>query len=559
MDRRSFLKQSARAAAAGIVGGPLVTGCARTREFDLLVRGGLVYDGLGGPPLVADIGINGEYIKSIGKLRNSRAAVVVDARGLAVSPGFIDVHGHTDLGLLANPRAESAVHQGITTLVSGQCGSSPFPVPEATFEDQKEYARKVYDVDWNWRDMTGFLRRLESGGVAANYATFVGQGTIRGAVVGLADRPATPEEVRRMKAQIAEHLRTGAFGLSSGLEYQPSGFARPDEIGELCRVVAGFSAVYATHMRDEGDGILESLDEAIGAARTSGAKLQISHFKVAYPRNWPKIEEALGRLDRARRDGVDIACDRYPYVAASTDLSFYFPPWAKEGKVGDFLRRLKDPALESRIRAYVAEQEIKLGAWDKVLISSVASDKNRPLQGRDVLGAARQAGQDPYTFMKNLIIEERDMVGMVTFMMSEDNLKKVLGHPLVGVGCDASAVAPYGILSRGKPHPRAYGTFPRVLGRYVRDEKIVMLEEMIKKMTSAPAARFGFSKRGVLRPGFFADVVLFDPCKIEDRATWADPHQYPAGIAYVLVNGRITVDHNGHTGALAGRVLRKEV
>jgi len=557
MDRRSFLKSSTRAAAAGIIGGPLIQGCARSQPFDLLIQNGLIYDGLGGPPTAADIGIRGGYIASIGKLGSPRGGLVIDARGQAVCPGFIDVHDHSDLGLLANPNAESAVHQGITTLVSGQCGSSPFPVAAATLGEQKENARKSYGVDWDWNDMPGFLARLEKQGVAVNYATLVGNGPIRSAVVGLDDRAATPAEIERMRTLVAEHLLSGAFGLSSGLEYQPSGFARPDEITELCRVVAEFSGVYATHMRDEGDGLLESLDESVAAARASGVKLQISHFKAAYIRNWAKLGAALAKLEQVRREGVDVFCDRYPYIAASTGLSFYFPKWTKEGTTEDFLSRLKDPALEARIRAHVDEQREKLGSWANVVISSVASDKNRRLQGLDIARAAQAAGLDPYVFMKNLILEERDQVGMVTFIMNEDNLKRILAHPLVGVGCDGSAVAPYGILSRDKPHPRSYGTFPRTLGRYVREEKLLPLEAMIRKITSVPAARFGFAGRGALKAGYHADLVVFDPEKIEDRATFTDPHRYPDGIRCVIVNGRVTVADNRHTGELAGQVLRR--
>lgn len=557
MNRRSFLRSSARAAAAGFVAGPLVRVRSRSTVFDIIIKGGIVYDGQGGPPFAADIGIRRGFINSIGKLGNDRGAAVIDARGLAVCPGFIDVHDHSDLGLLANPNAESVVHQGITTIVSGQCGSSPFPVVAATLEEQRENARRVYGVDWSWNDMTGFLARLEKRGIAVNYATLVGNGPIRAAVVGLADRPATLQEIGLMKELVAEHLQAGAFGLSSGLEYQPSGFARTEEITELGRVVARFSGVYATHMRDEGDRLLESLEEAIGSARESGVRVQISHFKTAYMRNWPKVSPALASIERAHAQGIDIFCDRYPYIAASTGLDLYFPRWAKEGTVEDFLRRLKDPSQDAALRAAVAEAEKKLGSWDKVVISSVLSEKNRPLQGRDILAAAREAGRDPYTFMRDLILEERNSVGMVAFIMSEDNLKKILAHPLVGVGCDGSAVAPYGILSRDKPHPRNYGTFPRALGKYVRDEKILPLETMIRKITSVPAARFGFAKRGAVKPGYAADLVVFDPARIKDRATWQDPHQYPEGITHVIVNGRLAVEHNRHTGALAGRVLRR--
>ncbi len=557
MKRRVFLKNAAGTAAAGLIGGPLVQGCSRPRPPDMIIKDGLVYDGLGGAPFTADVGIGGGHILSVGKAGTRKAASVIEARGLAVCPGFIDVHDHSDLGLLANPNAESAVHQGITTLVSGQCGSSPFPVVPATLDEQRENARKSYGVDWDWSDMSGFLARLEKRGIALNYATLVGNGPIRAAVVGLKDRPATPAEIERMRGLVDDHLRAGAFGLSSGLEYLPSGFARPEEIAELCRTVAGFAGVYATHMRDEGDRLLESLDESLAAARASGVKLQISHFKTAYPRNWPKIDAALARLEQARRDGLDVFGDRYPYIAASTGLSLYFPAWAKEGTTGDFLDRLKDSALEPRIRAHVEERRKKLGSWDKVVISSVASEKNRRLQGLDVARAAREARQDPYLFMRDLILEERDNVGMVTFIMSEDNLRKILAHPLAGVGCDGSAVAPYGILGRDKPHPRHYGTFPRVLGKYVRDEKLLPLEAMIRKITSLPAARFGFAKRGAVRPGWHADLVVFDPDRIADKADWGDPHRYPEGIRAVIVNGRVVVENDRHTGELAGRVLRR--
>ena len=557
MDRRSFLKGTAAAAAAA--GGGLIKASARGDGFDLVVKGGLVYDGLGSPPVAADIGISREFIRTVGKIANTGRAAVIDARGLAVSPGFIDVHDHSDVGLLANPKAESAVHQGITTVVSGQCGSAPFPVVPAALEELKRNAAGVFGVNWDWSDMTGFLIRLERQGIGVNYATLVGNGPVRGAVVGLTDRPATTDEVGRMKALVAWHLRAGAFGLSSGLEYQPSGFARPAEITELCRPVAEASGVYATHLRDEGDGLLEALDEAVTAARASGVKLQISHFKTAYRRNWDKLDAALDRLERARRDGLDVMCDRYPYIAASTGLSFFFPAWAKEGTTEDFLARLREPSLEPRLRAHLDEQERKLGSWDKVVISSVMTEKNRRLQGRDVAGAAREAGLGPFEFMRGLIVEEKDNVGMVEFIMNDDNLRRILAHPLVGVGCDSWTAAPYGILGRGRPHPRAYGTFPRALGRYVREEKLLPLEAMIRKMTSVPASRFGFANRGALKPGCHADLVVFDPEKIEDQATWQDPHRYPQGIRCVIVNGRLTVDDNEHTGALAGRVLRKEV
>jgi N-acyl-D-amino-acid deacylase len=560
LPRRAFLKQTARAAAvAGLCGcGPLLQGCFSKRQFDWIIKNGLVFDGLGGPPAQTDIAIEGDLIQKIGRVKASQAREVIDAQGLAVSPGFIDVHDHSDISLLVNPRAESLVHQGITLVVSGQCGSSPFPIAEATLEEEKESIRTFYEIDLDWRDLSGFFSRLETSGIAMNYATLVGHGSIRGAVMGFRDRPPTPQELARMVFLAEECIRGGAFGISTGLEYAPGSFAGADEIVELCRAAAGGNGVYATHMRDEGDRLLESLEEAIEAARLSGIRLQISHLKAAYPRNWAQLDPALALIEKAKKEGIDIFCDRYPYIAGSTGLSLYFPMWSKEGTTDEFISRLKDPKLDSQLRSHLASQEEKIGSWDKILLSSIPSEKNRHLQGKTVLEAAGRMGKKPYDFMRDLLIEEKTMVGMIAFMMDEDNLKKVLAHPLVGVGCDGSAVAPYGILSRGRPHPRNYGTFPRVLGKYVREEKIVPAEEMIRKMTSVPASRFGFEGRGVIRPGAFADLVIFDPEKIADRATWVEPHQYPVGIDYVIVNGRIVIKGGEHTGQLAGRILKKK-
>lgn len=558
INRRAFLKKSAQAALAGLAGtGPWLRGCSSGKDFDLLIQGGWVVDGHGGDPFQADIAIAHESIVSIGKIKNGRAKQLIDATNRAVCPGFIDVHDHTDISLLINPKAESVIHQGITTVVSGNCGSSPFPLAQETLEEERENLKKLYDLELDWQDIDGFFNRLKRSGTAVNYATLVGHGSLRGAIVGLANRPPSPKELLRMKEVVRKYMEAGVFGLSTGLEYAPGSFASAEEILELCRVVREFSGVYATHMRDEGDYLLESLDESIEVARQAKVKLQISHFKVAYPENWPKIDAALARIEKASQEGIDIFCDRYPYLACSTGLSFYFPMWAKEGTTEDFLRRLKDPSLDERLRAHIAMQEKKLGSWEKVLLSFVGSEKNRGFQGKNILEAAEACGKDAYSFMRDLLIEERGQVDMIAFIMSEENLKKILAHPLVGVGCDGSAVAPYGILSRGKPHPRNYGTFPRVVGKYVREEKVCPLEMMIQKMTLLPASRFGFKKRGVVGVGAVADLVVFDPNRVADRATWDSPHQYPEGIEYVIVNGQVVIEGGEHTGRLPGKILKR--
>ena len=558
--RRKFIEKSSKVAVLTGLGGwgPLLQGCSTKKDLDLVIKGGRVYDGLGSEPVVMDLGIKDGLITEIGSIPVSRGISVVDAEGLAVSPGFIDTHDHTDVELLVNPQAESSIRQGITTLVSGNCGGSPFPVADEILEEMTENLKEIYGLDLTWRDIDGFFARLEEGGLAVNYSSLLGQGTVRGAAMGFSNRKPTDEELGKMKAIVAENMEKGAVGISTGLEYEPGSFADLDEIAELCTVAARYGGIYATHMRDEGYHLIESLDESIAIARRAGIPLQISHFKIAYPSNWDKIDAAVSKVEEAKQSGVDIFCDRYPYVAGSTGLSYYFPMWAREGTTDDFLARLQDPELADRIQGDVAEKEKQLGSWDKVLIASVVSEENKHCQGKSVLENATIAGKTPYEFMRDLLVEEKNRVGMVTFMMSEENTKRILAHPLVGIGSDGAAIAPYGALGRGNPHPRLYGTFPRVLGKYVREEKIAPMSEMIKKMTSVPARRFGFEGRGVLAPENFADIVIFDEDRVIDKATWTNPHQYSVGIEYVLVNGEVVIEGSEQTGALPGKVLRKK-
>ncbi|MCJ7586803.1 MAG: D-aminoacylase [Candidatus Aminicenantes bacterium] len=560
--RREFLKGAARTAAAVGIGAGAGRRFGQARvgggdDFDLLIRGGTVYDGLGGEGIAADLGISGSEIKSMGRLARARAEIVIDASGLAVSPGFIDVHDHTAAELLVNSRAESAVRQGVTTLISGNCGGSPFPVTELTLADDVKALKEEFGLDLTWRDLGGFFARLRERGIAVNYATLVGQGSVRTAAMGFNDKKPTSSELELMKTLTARAMEQGALGLSTGLEYTPGSFAATEEIIELARVAARHGGLYATHMRDEKDNILEAIDEAASIARDAGLPLQISHFKIGYPRNWSKLDQALAKVEAARRDGVDVFCDRYPYIAGATGLSLYFPMWAREGRTEDFIARLKDPALQDKLRTALAEVEKSLGSWDKILLSSVHTEKNVWVEGKTVREAAAQAGKDAYEFMRDLLIEEEGRVGMIAFVMCEDNLRRILAHPLVGLASDGAAVAPYGILGKGKPHPRLYGTFPRALGRYVREEKLLPLAEMIRKITSIPARRFRLEGRGVLRPGAAADIAVFDPARIIDRATWTDPAQYPLGVEYVVVNGALVVEKGEHTGRLPGRTLKR--
>ncbi len=556
INRRDFLRKTGKAAlgAAGLI----LTGnrCGSGR-FDLVIKEALVVDGSGRKAYLADVGLQGKVIKFIGKIGNARAGQTIEASGLVLAPGFIDVHNHTDVQLLVCPTADSLVRQGITTVVGGNCGSSRFPFTPEMLEEENRYLKDELGIEADWRDLDGFFRRLSAQRIGINYATLVGQGTIRAAVVGYSDRKPSVEELRRMKELAAMAMKQGAFGLSTGLEYAPGSFASTGELIELASVVRDFNGLYATHMRDEEDEVLEAVDEAIEIAEKARVGLQISHLKVGYPRNWNKIDALLEKIDRAVEKGIRVTADVYPYTAFATGLSIFFPLWVREGKKEDFLGRLRNPDLQGRLRQAIEEAEKNVGSWDRVLISAVRTPKNRPLEGMTLLQAAELQRKDVFAFIRDLLLEEEGQVSMVCFAMSEENLRKIIKHPLTFICTDGELASTRGILSRGKPHPRYYGSFPRAISEYVRKEKLLPLEEMVRKMTSAPAARFGFRRRGLIREGFYADLVLFDPEKIQDRATYANPHRYPDGISCVLVNGQVVFDGQEMTGQLPGEVLRR--
>ncbi|MHB0885963.1 MAG: N-acyl-D-amino-acid deacylase family protein [Bacillota bacterium] len=523
---------------------------------DILIRGGKVIDGTGAPWYRADVALAGGRIRAVARRLETEAKLVIDAGGRAVAPGFIDAHSHSDSAFLINPKAESKIRQGVTTEVIGQCGSSAAPLSERSLQEAK-HSLLGEEMEITWRSLGEYLAVLESRGVAVNVVPTVGHGTIREAVVGYDDRPPTDDEMRQMKGLVAESMKAGARALTTGLIYPPGSFARTDEIIELARVAAEHGGIYMSHMRDEGDHLLDSMAEAIEIGEKGGLPVQISHHKAVGPANWGRVKDSLALIDVARARGLDVTADQYPYVATSTGLDSIVPNWAHAGGAAALLERLKDGPTRAKLGAQVTPATERRGGWDKILISSLRAEANRRYQGWTLDAIARDRGLDPWVTTCELIISEGGYVGMVRFAMCEEDVKTVMAHPAVMIGSDGSSLAPYGRLGESQPHPRNYGTFVRVLGKYAREEGVLTLVEAVRKMTGLPAARFGLWDRGLVRPGMAADLVVFDPDTVAERATFANPQQYPAGIDHVIVNGQVAVDPNGHTGALAGQILRR--
>jgi N-acyl-D-amino-acid deacylase len=522
--RREFIVESAGALAA-LAGFPSLALSAQ--RPDLIIRGGTLFDGSGSPGVAGDVSIAGGRITAVGGRLSATGVREIDARGLAVAPGFIDIHSHADGSLFEDPRAESAIREGVTTIVVGQDGSSRIPTGGTGAAP---------------RTVRALFAAIDALPSAVNVATMVGLGTIRGLVVGGAARAATAPELATMAAMVDAALADGACGASSGLEYTPGAFASTDELIALCRPLAARRLPYATHMRNEDDHVLDSINESIAVARGAGCPLQISHLKTQGPRNWSKLDAVFARIDAGRRAGMDITFDRYPYTAYSTGLSNLFPLWSREGGDAAFVRRLTDAATADSVRRETLAKVAMIGGWDNVMITGGVPDSSlRAVVGQRVGTFATSRGEDPYALARRLIEVSRGGAGMVGFAMSEENLDRILAHPLAMVCSDGGGFAIDGPARRGSPHPRGLGTFPRVLGRYVRERKALPLSDAIRKMTSAPAQRLHLRDRGRLATGMAADVVVFDAATVADRATYEAPFQYPVGINAVIVNGAVAL------------------
>ncbi len=577
MKRRDFVTRGTKGALVGLAGltglgarpaTPSDTATATTRRparrhtrpdhtsprTDLVIRHGTLFDGTGGPPRTGDLAITGDRISAIGQVP-AAATIEIDARGMAVAPGFIDIHSHADLSLLVNPRAESRVRQGVTLEVVGQDGSSIGPWSDSLFEYTRDRYRRSYDVEIDFRDIGGFLNRIDRVRPAVSVASMVGHGTVRGYVIGGADRPATTAELDRMRALVRDALASGAVGLSTGLEYTPGSFATRDELVALATELRGTPYPYASHMRNEDDRLLAALEEALHVGRIAGVPVQVSHLKAQGQRNYWKAEAALAAIEAARAAGVDAHFDRYPYVAYATGLSNLFPASARAGGTARFLERLADPDTGPSLERACRDKIALLGSWDAVQITRIGG-ANAYARGRRLGELATERGENPYDLTVRLLREAGGSVGMIGFGMSEGNTERILAHPLGMVCSDGGAYAPYGALSGSSPHPRGYGSFPRLLGHYVRDRKAMALEAAVHKISGLPARKLGLGDRGVLRVGAVADVVVFDPDSVADRATFEDPHQYPVGIGHVVVGGVHTIRDGEQTGRMGGRGVR---
>ena len=510
-------------------------------------------DGTGNPWLRKDIGITNGKITRLGHITED-SGETMDATGMIVSPGFIDLHNHSDFSILAYPSAESYIMQGVTTAVVGNCGLSWAPLDPDNLALLKRYLspflRAGFDYGWEWRTLAEFYQKVEKQGISLNLAPLVGQGTIRLAVKGFDSTGSSAEEMNQMKKLLAQSLEDGAFGMSTGLIYPPGCYSSTEELIELASVLREYGAIYTTHMRNEGDRLIEALEEAIEIAEANGIPIEISHHKATGKSNWGKVNATLRLMEQARQRGVEVNCDVYPYIAGSTTITTLLPTWTLAGGVEKMLDQLKNKQTRQSIKS----EGIRFSEWDGIIIAECPSKKE--YQGKSLEDILKETNRfdDPYEGLFDLLLEIEGNATIIVFLMDEDDVRTVMSSPLSSFISDSWVTA---LDAGGKPHPRAYGTFPRVLGKYVREEKLLTLEQAIRKMTSLPAGKIGLKSRGILREGFWADVVIFDQAVIKDQATFDDPHQYPKGIEYVIVNGQVVVDHGRLTGVRPGKILRR--
>jgi dihydroorotase/N-acyl-D-amino-acid deacylase len=541
----------------------LIAACPNisAQTYDVIIRGGHVIDGAGNPWIKADVGIRAGHIARIGRLEGAQAARVIDATGQVVAPGFIDMHTHSEYVLLYDGNAQSKIRQGVTTEVFGEA-TSPGPIEGPGVDPNKELLKPLR-IDLTWNDLDGYFQRLMKTRSSVNVASYVSACQVRYDVVGYENRPPAADEMEKMRRLVASSMEQGAVGLADALE-ATCGYAKTDELIEEAKVVAKYGGIYGTHLRGEGDAVLDSIREAIEIGEKANLPVEIFHIKVAGSNNWGRMPELIALINSARARGVDINANQYPYIAANHPTLPLLPPWALEGGVDKTMERLLDPQLRLRIRHDIenglpdwnSNYVRQSGGWRGIVIGATHTEKNASLPGKNLEEIGRMREKDPANAFFDLLVEEHGQVTCMPFMMNEKDVQTALREPWVDIASDGSSLSAEGLLSAGHPHPRNFGTFPRILGHYVREEKILTLEDGVRRMTSLPAQRLGLKDRGLLREGYWADVVVFDPDRISDMATFASPKQYPAGINYVVVNGRVVIDLGKHTGERPGMVLR---
>ncbi len=529
-------------------------------DFDVIVRGGTLYDGTGAKPLQADVAIRGDRIAGIGDFKSAKAKTVIDAKGLAVAPGFINMLSWSTESLIQDGRSQSEILQGVTTEIMGE-GESMGPVNDRVREHQiREQTDIKYDITWN--TLAEYLQYLETHGISCNVASFIGATTIREYVIGFEDKQPTPEQLDEMRELVRKEMEAGALGIGTSLIYPPAFYAKTEELIELCKVAAKYQGKYISHIRSEGNQLFEAVDELLRIAREANIPAELYHIKTAGKKNWSKEDQLLTRIERAQKKGLNVRANMYTYTAAGTGLDACLPPWTEDGGYPELFRRLRDPVMRAIIKA---EAQVDSDEWEnlylaagspeKILLVGFKSEKLKPLTGKTLAEVAKMRGKDPIDTIMDLISEDESRIGTVYYLMSEENVKKELRKPWISFGSDEASQAPEAPFTKSNPHPRAYGNFARVLGKYVRDEKVLSMSDAIHRLSGLPATNLGLDRRGFLKEGMFADVVVFDPATITDHATFEKPHQYATGVKHVLVNGVQVIKDGEHTGAKPGRAL----
>lgn len=529
------------------------------QQFDVIIRGGTVYDGTGRAPVKADVGLKGDRIAAVGNLSRATAPSIIDAKGLAVAPGFINMLSHSETSWFVDSRSMSELLQGVTTQIFGEGSMGPLN-DEMKKRRRESQGDLKYDIEWT--TLAEYLTKLEKRGMSQNVASFIGAATIREYVIGLENKPPTPEQLDQMRELVRREMEAGALGITTALIYPPAFFAKTEELIELCKVAAKYKGKYTAHMRSEGAQLIEAVQETMRISREAGLPVHIYHLKASGEVNWPKMDRVIKMIEDARKQGVKITADMYTYPAGGTGLDASLPPWVFDGGREAAYKRLQDPATRQKIAEAVRTPSndwenlyLLAGSPDRLVLAGFRNDSLKPLTGKTLGDVAKMRGKDPIETIMDLLLEDRSRIGTIYFMMSEDNIRKQIRLPWVSFGSDAASIVTEGVFLKSAAHPRAYGNFARLLGKYVRDEKVISLTEAVRRLTSLPATNLGLKDRGLLKSGMFADVVIFDPQTVADRATFENPHQYSVGVRDVFVNGQHVLKNGQHTGAKPGRAL----